>query len=879
MKHDLHKVILSISALCLLLFLSGTGSCFEYPDTLTREEIAWLRSISNTPIRYVIPPRFAPVSFVENGKAAGIVKEYLTLLEQTLGIQFKLIDVTWKEGMELAKRGEVDLFPCLAYTSEREEVLNFVKGSYVAFPLVIVTRKDVKPIRRVEDLHNMRVAVDKTLVAYSKLINNYSHLDIDFLFVQTNPNELKAVHLSEADAALTSSAVAGYLIAENGWNNLKIAGETGWPEVQMTMGVKKDWPLFVSILEKSLAAVPDSTRTRINNRWVPINFEHSFDSVYVIKRILPFLGLIAFVTLMICLFLVVVMRKNRQLQEADQKIQNAYIEIESAWKVAQEASRAKSEFLDNSGQGFLSFGEDLMVNPEYSRECETLFGQPVGGEDISDLLFADEEPSFKKNFQRAVSLTLNEPLDLKQELYLSLLKPCYRVGDRYIKAEYRLIGDKKMMLILTDITREKRLEQDVAVERNRLKFVIAAVRESKDFFTIIEDLTSFKLETLPELLSLHHSDPKELLSEIYRSVHTFKGLFAQQEFIAYPAWLHTMESRISKMILNETLSLELIEQFLSDFKSESVLEEDLEIIREFLGEQFMERRGELLISRELASGVEWVARRILGAGLSASVELQSREDDLLPSKAKNLPIEHGDLFSELGDFFRELKDPSSELQKILTQASQIRHVNLKTLLLSHVVGVQRLSMRLGRQIAPFQVEGDDLLVDPDRFSPFIRSLVNVFRNAVDHGVETPEERVEAGKPESATISCSVKKENRDKSRAAEVTQSGGEGELSGEIVISIADDGRGVDLDTVAVKAVEKGIMTLEQVRVASEKELIDLIFFSGLTTLKRASTMSGRGMGLSAVKIELEKLNGWAEVRTEKGRGTLFSFHIPFSI
>jgi len=194
-----------------------------------------------------------------------------------------------------------------------------------------------------------------------------------------------------------------------------------------------------------------------------------------------------------------------------------------------------------------------------------------------------------------------------------------------------------------------------------------------------------------------------------------------------------------------------------------------------------------------------------------------------------------------------------------------------------VEGVQRLSMRLGRQIAPFQVEGDDLLVDPDRFSPFIRSLVNVFRNAVDHGVESPEERVEAGKPEFAMVHCSVKKGYRDKSRAAEVTQRGGDGELSGEIVISIADDGRGVDLDTVAVKAVEKGIMTLEQVRGASEKELIELIFFSGLTTLKRASAMSGRGMGLSAVKIELEKLNGRAEVRTEKGRGTLFSFHIPF--
>lgn len=851
MKSNLYKIVLSISAICLLLLLSGTGFCVEYPERLTTEEISWLKGVSNTPIRYVIPPKFDPVSFVEKGNAEGIVKEYLTLLELTLGLRFQLVDVTWKEGVELAKKGEVELFPCLAYTPEREGFLTFVKGSYISFPLVIVTRKDDKSIRSVEDLNNKRVAVDKTLVAYSKLTKDYPHLNIEFISVQTNPNELKAVHLSEADGALTSSAVAGYLIAKNGWNNLKIAGETGWPDVQMTMAVKKEWPLFASILEKSLAAVPESTRTKINNRWVPINFEHSFDSAYVVKRILPFLGLILSVTLVVCLFLVVVIKKNRQLREAEEKIQIAYSEVQSAWAVAEEASRAKSEFLDNSGQGFLSFGEDFIVDPEYSLECETIFEQHIGGKNISGLLFADKEVTLKKSFQRTVGLILNEPLDLKQELYLSLLKPSYLVGDLHIKAEYILLENHKMMLILTDISREKKLEQDVVVERNRLKFVIAAVRESKDFFTIIEEFNNFKVKSLPELFSRHQHFPKELLSEIYRAVHTFKGLFGQQEFIKFPEWLHFMESRIAEMISSETVSIDRIEQLISDFQNEAILDQDLGIIRTFLGDQFMERKGGVLISTELAANIGWMARKLLNAvGAPPSGEV----DD----PAQN-PL-------------KEIREPASDLRKILVQASQIRHVNLKTLLNSHVDGVVRLSQRLGKQISPFKVEGVDIWVDPDRFTPFIRSLVNVFRNAVDHGVETPEERIEAGKSEVAAISCSVNREDRE-GRGVGVN---GEDHLFGRIVISISDDGRGIDFDSIKGQAVEKGLMTTEQVRQASKEELINLIFSSGFTTRKGVNAISGRGMGLSAIQMELEQLNGKVEIETETGQGTLISFHIP---
>ena len=172
-------------------------------------------------------------------------------------------------------------------------------------------------------------------MAYSKLKNEYPHLDIQFVFVKTNSNAIKAVHLNAADAAITSAPVGGYLIAENGWNNLKIAANTGWPELRLKMGVKKEWPLFVSILEKTLAEIPKSTRMEINKKWVPIHIEQEVNYVYLLKRFLPVIGGLGILLMGVTFFLILMVRKNRQLTEAEQEIHKAYLEVETAVKVAE----------------------------------------------------------------------------------------------------------------------------------------------------------------------------------------------------------------------------------------------------------------------------------------------------------------------------------------------------------------------------------------------------------------------------------------------------------------------------------------------------------------------------------------------------------------
>ena len=145
----------------LLSVLSKNSDANDYPATFRPEEIQWLHTMKNTPIRYVIPPKYAPISFICNEGANGIVKDYIHILKSRLSLNFQLVDISFKKGLELAKQGEVDFFPCLGQRSDRETFLNFIKTPYLQFQLTIITLRSEKSILGIQDLDGKRVAVDK----------------------------------------------------------------------------------------------------------------------------------------------------------------------------------------------------------------------------------------------------------------------------------------------------------------------------------------------------------------------------------------------------------------------------------------------------------------------------------------------------------------------------------------------------------------------------------------------------------------------------------------------------------------------------------------------------------------------------------------------
>jgi two-component system chemotaxis sensor kinase CheA len=171
--------------------------------------------------------------------------------------------------------------------------------------------------------------------------------------------------------------------------------------------------------------------------------------------------------------------------------------------------------------------------------------------------------------------------------------------------------------------------------------------------------------------------------------------------------------------------------------------------------------------------------------------------------------------------------------------------------------VRDLSKSLGKKIN-LVIEGEDTELDKSVIEDLLDPIMHSVRNSADHGIEEPEARRAAGKPEEGMV----------------LLKAGNEGNM---IVIEIADDGRGIDAEAVKAKAVERGLVSPG--KALTDAEAFRLIFESGFSTAKRITGLSGRGVGLDVVRRQIDKLNGAVAVSSEKGRGTAFTIKLPLTL
>ncbi|PAF47653.1 chemotaxis protein CheA [Helicobacter sp. 12S02232-10] len=173
--------------------------------------------------------------------------------------------------------------------------------------------------------------------------------------------------------------------------------------------------------------------------------------------------------------------------------------------------------------------------------------------------------------------------------------------------------------------------------------------------------------------------------------------------------------------------------------------------------------------------------------------------------------------------------------------------------------VRDLSRELGKSI-DLVITGEETELDKSIVEEIGDPLIHIIRNSCDHGIETPEERKQAGKEETGKVELKAYNEGN-------------------HIVIEIADDGKGLDADMLKQKAIEKGVITEREADSMSDKEAFGIIFKPGFSTAKNISNVSGRGVGMDVVKTNIEKLNGIIEVESEKGVGTTEKLKIPLTL
>ncbi|MGD8931423.1 MAG: transporter substrate-binding domain-containing protein [Chromatiales bacterium] len=241
---------------------------------LTPEQQAWLAQ--HPQIRLGIDPAWPPIEFLnEVQEYRGITSEYIELISEALKIRMSpLKGLGWSEVLALAKRGEIDLLPAVGKTSERASFLNFT-DPYLTFPFVVYTREEAPIINGLEDLAGKRVAVEEAYAFRAVLERDFP--DLQLILVENPLAGLKRLSAGKVDAYTGNLAVGRYLINKEGLKNVKVGAPTPY-RFELRMGVRKDWPELIPILQKILDGLSDEEKLAIRQNWLRLHTGQGLDT-------------------------------------------------------------------------------------------------------------------------------------------------------------------------------------------------------------------------------------------------------------------------------------------------------------------------------------------------------------------------------------------------------------------------------------------------------------------------------------------------------------------------------------------------------------------------------------------------------------------------
>ena len=271
LRRFLHRGI-RIVKLCLTCVLLPQVSVADDAQ-LSAEEQAWLAD--HPVIRLGVDPDWPPIEFFSSDRGyQGVTSEYIAYLKQKLMLEMPPVKgLVWADVLVLAQEREVDLLPALGKTPERSQYLNFTKP-YLSFPFVAFTREGYPFINGLGDLSGKRVAVVRDYAVRELIEADFPGLK---LVMVENPLEgLMRLSRGEVDAYTGNLAVGSYLIRKEGISNIKVGAPTAY-RFELRMGVRKDWPELIPILQRLLDNMSDEQKMAIRDRWLSIRYDVGVD--------------------------------------------------------------------------------------------------------------------------------------------------------------------------------------------------------------------------------------------------------------------------------------------------------------------------------------------------------------------------------------------------------------------------------------------------------------------------------------------------------------------------------------------------------------------------------------------------------------------------
>lgn len=415
----------------------------------------------------------------------------------------------------------------------------------------------------------------------------------------------------------------------------------------------------------------------------------------------------------------------------------------------------------------------------------------------------------------------------------------------------------------------------------------------------------------------------DLLNRIFRSIHTVKGASSFLGFELLVKVTHKTEDVLNRLRKGELLvnpeimdvileAVDLVKVLVNDIKAGDIIEREVDGTLAKLLPLLSEKAGEAAVlkapkeaeaAQEVAASQEPSAEQAPEASSAKEAPAAPvREPAPVPVKPSAVPAKNeeladnstvrvdvkrlDDLMNQVGELVLERNrmiqlntnyqgginldafgEDFSKLSKrinfvtseLQSQVLKLRMIPVEKVFKKFPRIVRNLARDLGKEV-DLHLFGEETELDRSVVDEIGDPLIHLIRNAMDHGLETPEERVAAGKPRAGNV----------------VLAAGHEGN---QIVISIKDDGRGMDPEKVGRKAVEKGLVTEEQLAGMMPREILDMIFLPGFSTKEKATDLSGRGVGMDVVRTNIKKLNGIIDIRSELGKGSEFILKLPLTL
>ncbi len=273
-------------------------------------------------------------------------------------------------------------------------------------------------------------------------------------------------------------------------------------------------------------------------------------------------------------------------------------------------------------------------------------------------------------------------------------------------------------------------------------------------------------------------------------------------------------------------------------------------------EEKPKKKGEKKGDKKEDTKPKKVPQKTLRVSVDVLEDLMAMVSELVLTRNQLLQIARTQGDTEFSTPLQRLNHVVSELQEGV-MATRMQPIGNAWSKLPRII--RDLGIELGKKI-DLVMTGQDTELDRQVLELIQDPLTHMVRNSGDHGIETPEERIAAGKPETGTISLDAFHEG-------------------GHIIIRISDDGKGLDEDKIKSKVLENGLATEEELEEMSSQQIQQFIFHAGLSTAEKVTSVSGRGVGMDVVRTNIEKIGGSIELTSTKGKGSTFTIKIPLTL